>query len=59
MKSLEEEIRRLITGDYRALFTVRVGVVFILHVRHGRRLHATFEELDRALKEVERASGSD
>lgn len=33
-----EEIRQLIYGRYRALFTIRPDRVVILHVRHGARL---------------------
>lgn len=33
-----EEIRQLLYGQYRILFTVRLGRVLILHVRHGARL---------------------
>lgn len=32
------EIRQLIYGQYRILFTIRPGRVVILHVRHGARL---------------------
>jgi len=33
-----DEIRHLIYGRYRILFTIRPGRVLILHVRHGARL---------------------
>ncbi len=33
----EYEIRQLIYGNYRLLFTVRGTTVVILHVRHGAR----------------------
>jgi plasmid stabilization system protein ParE len=33
-----EEIRQLIYGRYRVLFTIRPDRVEILHVRHGARL---------------------
>lgn len=32
------EIRQLVYGQYRILFTIRPGRVVILHVRHGARL---------------------
>jgi plasmid stabilization system protein ParE len=37
-KSHAEEIRQLIYGRYRVLFTIFPGRVVILHVRHGARL---------------------
>jgi plasmid stabilization system protein ParE len=33
-----QEIRQLIFGRYRVLFTIQPGRVVILHVRHGARL---------------------
>lgn len=33
-----EEIRQMIYGSYRILFTILPGRVAILHVRHGARL---------------------
>jgi plasmid stabilization system protein ParE len=33
-----EEIRQLIYGRYRVLFTIFPGRVLVLHVRHGARL---------------------
>lgn len=33
----EEEIRQLIYGRYRILFTVKEKTVFILRIRHGAR----------------------
>lgn len=33
-----EEVRQLILGRYRVLFTIQPGRVTILHVRHGARL---------------------
>jgi plasmid stabilization system protein ParE len=32
------EIRQLVYGRYRILFTIQPGRVVILHVRHGARL---------------------
>jgi plasmid stabilization system protein ParE len=37
-KNHAEEIRQLIYGRYRVLFTIFPGRVLILHVRHGARL---------------------
>jgi plasmid stabilization system protein ParE len=37
-ESHTEEIRQLIFGRYRVLFTIQPGRVVILHVRHGARL---------------------
>jgi plasmid stabilization system protein ParE len=33
----EEEIRQLLYGKYRILFTIESGTVFVLRVRHGTR----------------------
>lgn len=33
-----EDIRQLVHGQYRILFTIQPGRVVILHVRHGARL---------------------
>jgi plasmid stabilization system protein ParE len=33
-----EEIRQMLYGSYRILFTILAGRVVILHVRHGARL---------------------
>lgn len=44
--SIEDfEIRRLIVGRYRVLFTVQAQTVFVLRVRHGSRGAATQEGL--------------
>lgn len=44
-ESLQREIRELIYGNspyfYRILFTLEEDVVYVLHVRHGRRLPLT------------------
>lgn len=37
----EEEIRQLIHGSYRILFTIDGSEVHVLHVRHGARRHLT------------------
>jgi plasmid stabilization system protein ParE len=37
MAPFEFEIRQLLYGNYRLLFTVRDDAVVILHVRHGAR----------------------
>ena len=36
-KHFAEEIRNLIIGNYRILFTIRAGAVHVLHVRHAAR----------------------
>jgi plasmid stabilization system protein ParE len=54
----EPEIRHLVIGDYRVLFSVRGREVFIIHVRHGRRRGATLSELAAALEEMERTRRS-
>jgi len=45
------EVRHLIVGLYRVLFTVRERVVFVLHIRHGSRRTATTEEIAEAIRE--------
>jgi plasmid stabilization system protein ParE len=40
----EEEIRQLIYGKYRILFTVESETVFVLRVRHGAREYLKPEE---------------
>lgn len=40
----EEEIRQLIYGKYRILFTVEGATVFVLRVRHGAREHLKPED---------------
>jgi toxin ParE1/3/4 len=42
-ESHAEEIRQMIYGRYRILFTIQPGRVVILHVRHGARLPAGSE----------------
>lgn len=37
----EEEIRQLLYGRYRILFTVKGKTVYVLRVRHGAREHLT------------------
>ena len=39
----ENEIRQLLYGRYRILFTLRGKTVYILRVRHGAREHLTPE----------------
>ena len=43
-QSFPEEIRHLIFGQYRILFTVRDEAVHVLRVRHGRRDYAKPDE---------------
>jgi plasmid stabilization system protein ParE len=40
------EIRQLIHGNYRILFTIRKRTVHILHVRHGARRHLESEDVE-------------
>ncbi|MBA2731640.1 MAG: type II toxin-antitoxin system RelE/ParE family toxin [Acidobacteria bacterium] len=42
----EEEIRQLIYGKYRILFTVEGETVFVLRVRHGAQDYLKLEEND-------------
>lgn len=42
----EEEIRQLIYGKYRILFTVEKETVFVLRVRHGAQDYLKPEEND-------------
>jgi plasmid stabilization system protein ParE len=35
--AFEEEIRQLLYGDFRILFTLNADTVRILHIRHGAR----------------------
>jgi len=53
----EAEVRQLLFGRFRILFTVRGKRVLVLHVRHGSRRYATQEELGQALEELERGDG--
>ncbi|MDT5122548.1 MAG: hypothetical protein QOC96_2030 [Acidobacteriota bacterium] len=47
----EEEIRQLIYGKYRILFTVEGETVFVLRVRHGARQYLKPEEDEDAAEE--------
>jgi plasmid stabilization system protein ParE len=40
----EEEIRQLLYGKYRILFTIKGDVLLVLHVRHGAREYLKPEE---------------
>jgi len=42
----EADVRQLLYGTYRVLYTVRKDTVFIITVRHGARLFLTAEEID-------------
>lgn len=46
-----QEIRHLGFGEYRILFTIVAHSVFVLHIRHGRRRTASYDELADALSE--------
>ena len=50
----EFEVRHLIVGLYRVLFTVQERVVFVLHIRHGSRRTATSEDISGAIRESQR-----
>jgi plasmid stabilization system protein ParE len=50
-ESEECEVRHLIVGLYRVLFTVQAGMVFVLHVRLGSRRAATRLEIAEAIRE--------
>src|SRR5437763_16573368 len=47
----EEEIRQLLYGKYRILFTVAGATVFVLRVRHGARQYLKPEEDEDAAEE--------
>lgn len=36
-RSFDREIRQLISGSYRLLFTIENDAVVVLHIRHGAR----------------------
>lgn len=40
------EVRQLLYGRYRILYTVRGSTVFVLTVRHGARQFMALEELE-------------
>ena len=44
---LDFEVRQYLYGDYRVLFTIAGGTVYILHIRHGARQFLTAEQIDR------------
>jgi plasmid stabilization system protein ParE len=44
--SFDVEVRQLLYGDFRILFTIEDDAVLILHVRHGSRRWLTPEETD-------------
>lgn len=39
------QVRQLMFGNYRILFTVQEAIVYILHVRHGARRPLPVDEL--------------
>ncbi len=43
-EELGQEIRQLLYGKYRLLFTIVEQTVFVLHVRHGAREYLSKEE---------------
>jgi len=40
------ELRQLLYGSYRILFTIRADRVFVLHIRHGARRFVSPDELN-------------
>ena len=46
--AFDQDIRHLIYGRYRVLFTIRGRTVHILHVRHGARLPVAPDETERS-----------
>jgi plasmid stabilization system protein ParE len=42
----QSDVRQLLFGRYRILYTLRRDHVFVLTVRHGARLFLTGEEID-------------
>jgi plasmid stabilization system protein ParE len=40
------EIRQLLYGEYRILFTIEDGVVRVVHVRHGARRQMSADEIE-------------
>ena len=42
---VDEEIRHTFVGEYRIIFVVDSSSVQILHIRHGKRLPATPQEI--------------
>ena len=38
-EAFAREIRQLVYGNYRILFTIQATTVYVLHVRHGARRH--------------------
>lgn len=43
--ALGADVRQLVRGGYRVLFTLTGRSVHILHIRHGRRSDATIDDL--------------
>ena len=41
------ELRQLLYGAYRILFTIRDASVFVLHIRHGARRFRSHDEVNR------------
>jgi plasmid stabilization system protein ParE len=42
---IDREIRQLLYGKYRILFTIREDTVYLLHVRHGAMRHLLPDEV--------------
>jgi toxin ParE1/3/4 len=45
-ETAEADVRQLLYGRYRILYTLREKTVFIITFRHGARLFLTGEEID-------------
>lgn len=42
---IDRDIRQLLYGKYRILFTITDDIVYLLHVRHGARRYLSSEEV--------------
>lgn len=42
--ALQEDVRQLVFGKYRILFTIHERVVHVLHIRHGARRPLTSDD---------------
>lgn len=50
------EIRQLLHGEFRILFTLRAATLFVIHVRRCAMLPVELEELSRRMAEVDKDS---
>ena len=58
-KILDLEVHELFYHSHRILFTISGQHVIVLHVRHGRRLKATTEELGGAIEEMKQIGSAE